>query len=471
MASIVPLNSIYFAGNMPDIGVQSLAASATVELKLNGNVISTEVYTPVNGGFVVKVKYLIDSLLYLSIPPADQDLILQGGCKGLLEITVTDGGVQATDSCYIVKGGVDSSIDTEVFLESNFLTWQPQQKRIQYSDPEWLTYCTLRTCDVKVKGYFSDLTDQTINFAQLQANFMYTLNMAYPRMILKFASAPVYMDVWIEDNATGDRLTYIQRYVFADPAVQYNDVFVFENTLGGIDTLHFLGELKETSEINYDSALFGEETIDYDIDISRLFEKKTGYVEKEAYRYWWLEFFKSLQRYHISEGALKKIVVSKPKLESVAGVPNSYEFTFAYALQTKYISLPRLDALPAIVEIVDPNLELFFLAPRLAQFPWIDLDDNPLIAVQLPNSDSWGITSVRKLLESFNNSQAINYHEHTQSTPSAEWICVHNLGKYPNVSIGDINLEEMHGDVKHLDLDTTRIKFKLTQRGTAIFTI
>jgi len=396
MATIQSINPIYLSGNLPDFSVQSAADQATVVVRLNGSVILNEVYNPANGEFVIKLKYLLCSLLYAVVPPADEDMILQLESLGIIQIVITDGGAAVNETFLVLKGGVDSDPDVNVFLTTNFLTWQPQQKKIQYSDPEFLTYCSLQACNVKLKAYLSDNTNQTITFATLAANHAYTLNLAYARLVGKFTAQPVYFEVWTEDM-TGDRLSYIQRYIYIEPATIYNDVFVFENTLGGIDTVHFLGEIQESNDFTIGSALFDETTLEYDIDISIVFNKKTGYVEKESDRYWWLEFFKSINRYHISEGALKRIFVTKPKLDSIPGAPNGYEFSFAYAFQTKYISLPRLDTLPSSVDITDPSGQLFFLAPRLAQFPWANAVDNPLFLVQLPNSDTWSVMSLSQI--------------------------------------------------------------------------
>ncbi len=151
----------------------------------------------------------------------------------------------------------------------------------------------------------------------------------------------------------------MQRYVLADGVDGTPDHFVFENSLGGFDTICFRGDRKDIAEPESLNAVFDDRTLEYDVDWQRSFQKNTGYFPDLNARLWALDFFSSANRYHLADGVLHRIVVSDPKLEATEGELAGYEFTYAYAKQSRYLNLPRVPVPPAL-EIVDPAGELFF---------------------------------------------------------------------------------------------------------------
>lgn len=58
---------------------------------------------------------------------------------------------------------------------------------------------------------------------------------------------------------------------------------------------------------------------------------------------------------------------------------------------------------------------------------------------------------------------------HEQGLASNEWIVTHNLGKEPSITITDSAGTEVEGDVKHIDLNTTKLTFSAPFKGKAIF--
>lgn len=65
---------------------------------------------------------------------------------------------------------------------------------------------------------------------------VWTMPMQYGVIAGKLGKMPSYYDVWIED-AAGTRLTYIQRYYASDIRSEEEQWVLFENSLGGLDTL------------------------------------------------------------------------------------------------------------------------------------------------------------------------------------------------------------------------------------------
>lgn len=378
-------SSLSLSGNLKDILVSGVTGPLSFTLSRNGVQVLNEVYQPNSQQIVqIKLKNLINELLEISVPSFMSDVYHQE--KGYANFTAAVGAENITFR--VVKAGVDiASVNASNFLASNFLTWQPQQKQVKYYDPEWLSYYSASATTVRVRGYFAGGTQQTITLATLAAGRLSTINVNYGHIRGKFVNQPLYYDVWTEVGST--RNSFIQRYILDTSCNDFDDVFVFENTLGGIDSVRFIGDKVNRDSYDVDSALYDEVNKEYFSEADRFIEKSTGYFKDDRARVWALEFFASAQRYHLSDGVLNRILVSKPTLESTKHQLNHFVFLFQSAKQTKYLNLPRAESLPANLEIIGPGDELFFLAPRLNEFAGITDLGNIIFPVQLPFEESW----------------------------------------------------------------------------------
>nr|WP_294897862.1 hypothetical protein [uncultured Pedobacter sp.] len=388
--------SVNFTGNLPDVLIDSTEI-VDILLLFNGDEVLQETYRPSSDGkIVIKIKDLLDDLLSLQIPEFNIAVFNQANAYADINLKI-NGGAQELNF-KVIKGGVDASvIDVSEFLGTNFLTWQPQQKFVKYTDPEWLSYYATLESELKLKAYYQ-AENETITLATLPAGELSTVNVNYGNITSLLNAQPLYFDVWIE--VAGVIKSFVQRYVLSAEEFEADDVFVFANSLGGIDTIRFFGEKQETNDYKFDSALFDEDTLDYDIEINQVFSKNSGYFRSQRNRVWSLEFFKSLQKYFIRSGALSRIVVTKPKLESVSDELAGYTFDFALSRQTNFLNLSRADELPTNLQIIGPNDELFFLAPRLSEFPQANFNDI-LFAVQSPYDSKWYRFSLSDILNTF----------------------------------------------------------------------
>jgi hypothetical protein len=61
------------------------------------------------------------------------------------------------------------------------------------------------------------------------------------------------------------------------------------------------------------------------------------------------------------------------------------------------------------------------------------------------------------------------HYQHNQSTPSAVWICNHNLNKIPSVTIYTSAHDEVKGGVSRIDNNTIRLEFSAPFSGYAVF--
>lgn len=377
---------IALSGNIKDI-IISTSADVDFEImeKNSGTVILNETYSPdENDRVAIRLRDLLPSQLSLLLP--DTDVFEQS--EAVKEYTFTVAGT--VFYTVVVLGGVDADIDADTFLKGNWLTWQPQQKMVKFNDPEWLTYYALVATNVKVKAYFKDKDPSTITLTSFPAGKCCSLNMNFGFLSGKFTGQPVYFDVWSEDTV-GTQFAFVQRFVLFADYFEHEDLFVVVNSIGGLDTFRFTGKKEEENDFDIESALFDEDTRDYDIDFERIFKKNTGYFANVRNRVWANEFFTSLQKYFVGNNGYQSITISKPKAKSVEGDITTYNYDFVFALsrQTHYLNLSRANELPTEVVIVDPDSELFFLTPRLSNFPSATLNSALVFPVQVPFTESW----------------------------------------------------------------------------------
>jgi hypothetical protein len=385
MATVLQIpGALEIAGNIPDIIIDS-ETPVSFKILLGAETILDETYDPdANDRITIRLRDILPSQLSVSIP--DTHVYEQTGAAKTFTFDIDD----TTSNHVVVAGGVNATIDATTFLAGNWLTWQLQQKRVKYLDPEYLGYYATEAVTVKLKAYYATGDPETIDLTTLTAGKFYTLNVNFQYLSGLFATQPVYFDIWTE-TAAAVRLSFIQRFVLQNDYYDSEDIFVFQNSLGGIDTIRFTGEKEEDNKFDISSALFDEDTKDYDIDYTQVFRKKTGYFSENRERVWANEFFNSTLRYLVTDDGLKLVTISSPeaKIDLSDNTSINYEFKYALSRQTKYLNLARADTLPEEVEIIDPETEVFFLAPRLNEFPVASLNDLLIFPVQMPFTEEW----------------------------------------------------------------------------------
>lgn len=297
----------------------------------------------------------------------------------------------------VVKAGVDRLADTPTnFLKQNFLTWQPNVKRVTYSSPEFLTYYAVEDSTVKLKAVFTD-SNETITFSVLESSKAWTMNLQYANVVKSLnGRLPAYYDVWVE-NASGQRMTYIQRYQAETAKSIHEDWVLFENSLGGIDTFRAYGTESINNQHTHNIAELDEEYVEYRVDTERLHTKNTGYLTPEESR-WLVDFFPAGKKYIYLGDYLRSIVVTESEVQRDNKlVPTSYSFTYKYADARPLLNLPRTDEPADMLEIEIPEVGNFTIPPRLAEVPRLPLSEGDLFPVQNPYSETWSTTTTGAL--------------------------------------------------------------------------
>ncbi|KAF0198419.1 MAG: Uncharacterized protein FD166_1472 [Bacteroidetes bacterium] len=345
VVAIQNLPALMLSGNFPD-EVTFQGSSAPVSIFMNGELLLEETYEH-DGNYTIhlKLRDLFNSLLETVIPIAG-DVFIQEASVADFGIQVEEQGGPVTYTFRLVKGGIDSEdiIDSTTFLWGNFLTWKPQVKKVKYLDPQWLTYYSVQEARLMIQATYQEadelVTSDPVLLYTLPVYKKCTMNVKFERLWAGFAQegrAPYFIDCWIADEGN-DKKTYTQRYVLSDEYHEFDDIFVFENSLGGVDVIRFTGELEHQLGHEFKSAVFGEETREYDIIFNRSFSKNTGYFKNGYELMWTSDFMASLNRHLYVSGLPVRIVVKSFEAKDIKTELSHYNFTYSFARQSKYLS-------------------------------------------------------------------------------------------------------------------------------------
>ena len=403
--------ALSLSGNIEKFRIQSAESFSFVMSKGNTRLLSS-VYTPGTDGYVtIDIRDIVESQLSflmkdITTPYEQPDLAA--------DFTAVIGDKNITFR--VLRCGVDRfSGSAETFLKANFLTWQPQVKKVTYYSPEYLTYYAVISSYVKVKAYFTDdegkVTEEVKQLATLGEKRAYTIPVQYAVIMALFESRlPSFYDVWVEDGS-GSRLTYVQRYVAGNILSEQEQWILFENSLGGMDTFRAYGQLDFLAEHTHNIAEIDDISEEYRVDTERKFQKNTGYLDNRE-RQWLVDFLPSKQKYIYNQTYLRRIVVIEDNTSYTdKELPSSYTFTYRYADARPLLNLQRTDSLPDNLDIHIPDLNSFTIPPRLVEFPSQPLSEGVLFPVQQPFSEKWATTNIGAIFAYILNKISTDYAE------------------------------------------------------------
>ncbi len=383
-------DSLSLSGNLKPFRVHS-ADIVSFILKDGDTVLLEAAYVPgTDGRVTINVRDIVESRLSFVI--SNENFYQQPNV--VKTFTAVIDGTEYTFRA--IRSGVANLSDTPAnWLKGNFLTWQPTQKEVSYYSPEWLTYYAVEAATLKLKAYFNDGTNQLVNIGNLIAGNAYTANLQYAVVAgLLGQMYPSYYEVWAE-TAGGTRLTYIQQYLYSEPKSEQEQWFLFENSLGGIDTLRAYGDTDFDGAHTHKIATVNNTSFEYDIDTKRNYNKNTGHLD-EYERRWLLDFFPSKAKFLHYAAAIRPIVVVDDNVKySASDLPSSYSFKYRFADDsTALLNLIRNeDAIPADIVIPDITSPDFILPPRLSEYPRVTLSEGVILPVFDPHSSTPKATS------------------------------------------------------------------------------
>lgn len=369
-----------------------------------GTAIVRHTYTPNKSNRIeVDLENIVSPLLSFELKDTS-DAYRQSSIVRRFKVDIAEVGASGTFSWTfsVLRAGVDHFADSAVnFLKANFLTWQPTVKPVTYYTPEFLTYYAVVDSVVRCKAYVDvngKYDETTLTMANLSNGSVWTVPVQYAIIAGKLGHLPSYYDVWVED-ASGTRLTYIQRYYASDIRSEEEQWVLFENSLGGIDTFRAYGDSENTAKHTHSVVEIENESEEFRVDTEREFKKNTGFLSRDE-RKWLLDFFPSLGKYLYVDAGIRRIVVTDSDVTWKAKeLPSSYTFTYKYADARPYLNLSRTDMPAEVLDIKIPDVASFTVAPRLAELDRLQLSGGALFPVQNPYSDKWNVTTAAAILE------------------------------------------------------------------------
>lgn len=395
MAIIQQPDALSLSGNLKKFVVSS-GGTVSFLLRDGTTTLLEATYEPgADGRVAIDVKDIVESRLSFLL--STNNFYAQPNI-GKVFTAIVDG---STVEFKVIRAGVANLADTvNNWLTVNFLTWQPTNKPVTYYSPEWLSYYAGQDCTLKLKAYFNDGTDQTIVIGSMASGSAYTANLQYAVVAgLLGQIYPSFFEVWAE-TAMGTRLSYIQRYLYSERKSELEQWFLFENSLGGLDTFRAYGDTDFEGAHEHKIAYVDELSSEYAIDTKRSYQKNTGYLD-EYERRWLLDFFPSHAKSVYFSGAIRPVVVTESDVKySASEIPSSYNFKYRFADDSAaLLNLIRDESsIPADIVIPDISSPDFYLPPRLSEYPRVALHEGVIIPAFDPNSENAQVTTVGALI-------------------------------------------------------------------------
>lgn len=396
MATIIDKpDALSMSGNMRRLIVQTDSAIPVI-LKKGTETIVEQNYEPdPDGRVTIDLREVVDSRLHYTMNLEDDSYLQEG--------LVADFTVSAASQSVIfraIRSGVEHLADThENWLASHFLTWQPRVKDVTYHSPEWLTYYAVSGCSMRIKATFPDKSSKTISLRDLNAGQCVTFNLQYATVSRLLGNKyPSHFEAFVETG--GNRLTESLYYRLTDILSEDEQWFLFENSLGGMDTFRASGVSKSNTEHGHKVAELCGAMSEYDVETQRTFEKNTGHLDTYSRR-WLLDFFPSRGKYIYEDSMIRRIAVTDSDVTYISNdPPSSYTFTYRLAGISRYLNLARnLGDIPTNLSVPNLSSPDFILPPRLSEYPRLELHEGVLIPVADPNSNLWHVITVGYLKE------------------------------------------------------------------------
>ena len=348
----------------------------------------------------IDVREVVESQLSYTLDTA-QEIYSQNTI--FADFTATIDGT--SHSFRAIRCGIADLADTPGnWLKSHFLTWQPKVKEVTYYSPEWLTYYAISDCTVKAKATFPDKSSSTTSLKGMTAGECVTLNLQYAIVAKLFGNKyPSYLEVYAE--AGGARLSVSQFYKFTDIHSEDEQWFLFENSLGGMDTFRAHGVNRLQAEHGHLIAELDENLSEYDVETDRKFVKNTGFLDDYSRR-WLLDFFPSRAKYINEASMIRRIIVTESDATYTSNdLPSSYTFTYRLSEISRYLNLIRNEKeLPD--NLMVPNLSSpdFIFPPRLAELPRQELGEGVLFPAFDPHNAKASVATFGSIHDTIRNS-------------------------------------------------------------------
>jgi hypothetical protein len=314
-----------------------------------------ETYTPdFAGNITLDLSEIVHDALAFTMP--DTDVFIQPELAKTFTLLLDDENHEFTAIRAGVKQMDGSPGD---FLRQNFLTAQEQVKEVTPGQPEYLTCYAVQDCHLYITAYSNRQTEH-IRLAQMEQGKAYTINMQFDRLAARCQQQPEIIAAYIvaTDSPYAQRLSCKQYYkpINNSTLQQFNtsttqqlnsstvQLFAFENSLGGLDTVRCTGEAKTTPEYAPATAIINDSEFAYRVDKKNIKTQNTGWLSKAA-TIWLQDMFASRKTYLLENNRWLPIILDENPTAETSTLEDltAFEFTYRPAYDKPYLAPGRIE--------------------------------------------------------------------------------------------------------------------------------
>ena len=266
-------------------------------------------------------------------------------------------GITESESFYILHGGLSSVLESffcgkrtsfweKLTYNNFFLTWQPKEKWITRDQTEklfFLVQTEVALLVLRIAFFFKDGTGN-------HSYPMGSIENPVPKKVYEITCTPSvmqvpgfetdlldYFQVWLE-NGEMDRISEVRTYRMDYRYYENVRLFLFQNSLGGYDTLRITGDQEDFLE--YDRLMV--ETVagfqytdqthslsNYSITENQVYKANSGWISPSASA-WIRDFFLSRQIFQIIHSRLVPIVVTSTQIRHRKDHEELFSIDFEY---------------------------------------------------------------------------------------------------------------------------------------------
>lgn len=336
--------------SLPRLSYMSTQASTLVTLYRGAEKILEETYNPFDFKTAIELDFdtLIDGLQHIELPTTE-DITVHNQGAASYKITIVDSDMTVPINFVAIKGFYYlQPLDLDLFFKTTWLNVHSDVRLVKSFQPVYLTAFAQQKINIKIKVIMEDKTTQVLPFGVMEYGKIQTVDVS-PYLIQQLLTNKIVeYSVYGTDDNNKEIISNI-RHLIQPNDIYRDDYFVFQNRLGGWESIT-LGGQKTNSHKNVSSlALMDKKNVRYADDKTRTVKKNTGYITGFDQKVLLIEMIYSNQCYHILDGAPRLINFKEPTVELTEGTLNETDLEFTYS--DPAMANPRLERQPNYLTI------------------------------------------------------------------------------------------------------------------------
>ncbi|MEQ8548756.1 MAG: hypothetical protein RIC03_12640 [Cyclobacteriaceae bacterium] len=344
---------------------ENITSGTIATVSQSQEILIEESYVPDSNNIVkIEIREFFEELFSIAIPRISDASIVQSKAFGNYKIII-----ESTEfTFYVIKGGGRNLPD---FIGSKFHTWQPATKYIKTDDIDFLTFFTKESASVYSLFTYQDNTTDEVKLTDLTAFQLHTVNVSPFIIDNDFKNLKTF-EIWVADPADSSaRISNSQKFIITDEFFTHEDNFLFENSLGGIESVKFTGDLIRKEQFNKSTGMFGRTLREYETEDEKQWTKNTGLLRSAHEILWCRDFFASEEKYWFKNLQLvgirtvgtfesKKTILNNYQFDVIENEKDVYQDYFDFFSAGNLLVAPKLTLEP----LSDTQINVLFSDPN-----------------------------------------------------------------------------------------------------------